>query len=257
MYTSRKPAQQLEEGWNTDSSEEEFAQQLAEKLMEDAGNGQANFDDEDPDMKGWSDMDGLDDEDDAEVDQPDSDESVDYSAMDGVEEASFDSDEMASDGIDDEDDDADAFMEGDISDDNSDGVDEVIYSSLGDKGQYSEDGDDGSSADDDDGFPAALLIDEDSDMDDEGSEAGGDGPIMKGGKKETTDKKEKYLEGFADAADYQHLIGQGWEERKRSKSNSLDGDEDDDVDLGVMNASDRKASAESRSQRRRKRRKGN
>merc|ERR1719498_1456206 len=45
----------LEEGWNTDSSEEEFAQQLAEKLMEEAGNGQANFDDEDPDMEDWSD----------------------------------------------------------------------------------------------------------------------------------------------------------------------------------------------------------
>ena len=157
--------------------------------MEDTGNGQANFDDEDPDMQGWSDMDGSNDED------KDSDEDVDYSAMDGVEEASFDSDGVASDSINDEDVDADAFMDGDVSGDSSDGVDEVdevLYSSRG-RGQYFEGGNDGSSDDDegDDGFPAALLVDEDSDMDDAGNVR-----IMEGGKKELLNKKEKYLEGF-------------------------------------------------------------
>ena len=218
--------------------------------MEDAGNGQANFDDEDPDMEGWSDMDGSSDEDKG------SDENVDYLAMDGVEEASFDSDGVASVSIDDDDVDADAFMDGGVSDDNSDGVDEVVYSSRG-HGQYFEGGNHGSSDDDedddddddDDGFPAALLVDEGSDMDDEGNE----------GKRESPDKKEKYLEGFADAADYQHLIGQGWEDRKRSKSHSLDGNEDDDAAWNASKepAQDKKSSSESRSQRRRKRRKGN
>ena len=224
--------QQLEEGWNTDSSEEEFAQQLAEKLMEDTGNGQANFDDEDPDMEGWSDMDGSSDED------KDSDEDVDYSAMDGVEEAPFDSDGLASDSIDDEDFDADAFMDGDVSGDNS--------------GSSDDD-------DDDDGFTAALLVDEDSDMDDAGNEVGKDVRIMEVGKRESPDKQEKYLEGFADAADYQHLIGQGWEDRKRGSSVPSDDDDDDDDDddgLGALKTREEKAVA-SRSQRRRKRRKGN
>ena len=226
---------QLEEGWNTDSSEEEFAQQLAEKLMEEAGNGPANFDDEDPDMEGWSDMGESGDEDDEAGDPAmDNDKNIDYSGMDGIEEAPFDSDEMASDGIDDEDDDADAFMDSDMSDDDSDSGDGLVPSSLG-NGEH-EDGDEDDISDDD-GFPAALLIDEDSDSGHEGSEAGNDG------KK----KKEKYLEGFADAADYQHLIGQGWDERKRGTSYSIHGNEDHA----------KRSSSETRSQRRRKRRKGN
>ena len=223
--------------------------------MEDTGNGQANFDDEDPDMQGWSDMDGSNDEDKG------SDEDVDYSAMDGVEEASFDSDGVASDSINDEDVDADAFMDGDVSGDNSDGVDEVdevLYSSRG-RDQHFEGGNDGSSDDDDDddGFPAALLVDEDSDMDDAGNEVGKDVRIMEGGKRELPDKKEKYLEGFADAADYQHLIGQGWEDRGDDDDDVADDDDDDDDDgLGALNARQKEAVA-SRSQRRRKRRKGN
>ena len=124
--------------------------------MEEAGNGQANFDDEDPDMEDWSDVGASDDEDVAEVSDADiDDENVDYSAMDGIEDASFDSDDMASDGIDDEDDDADAFMDGDISGDASDGGDEMAPTSLI-KGQY-EEGDRYESSDDD-GFPAALLM---------------------------------------------------------------------------------------------------
>ncbi len=43
--------------WQSDSEEDDFAQNLAEKLMESAGNGQAHFDDEDPDFDDWSDSD--------------------------------------------------------------------------------------------------------------------------------------------------------------------------------------------------------
>lgn len=42
---------------DVDPEEEEFATQLAEKLMESSGHGKANFDDEDPDMDDWSDFD--------------------------------------------------------------------------------------------------------------------------------------------------------------------------------------------------------
>ncbi|KAL3827587.1 hypothetical protein ACHAXA_002084 [Cyclostephanos tholiformis] len=49
---------------DTDSEEEAFVNQLAEKLMESSGNGKTDFDDEDPDMDDWSDF-----EDDEPVDE--------------------------------------------------------------------------------------------------------------------------------------------------------------------------------------------
>lgn len=48
---------------DTDSEEEAFVNQLAEKLMESASNGKANLDEEDPDMDDWSDFDDDDDDD--------------------------------------------------------------------------------------------------------------------------------------------------------------------------------------------------
>lgn len=49
---------------DTDSEEEAFVNQLAENLMASSGKGQVDFDDEDPDMEGWSDFDDSDNEDD-------------------------------------------------------------------------------------------------------------------------------------------------------------------------------------------------
>ena len=61
---------------DTDSEEEAFVNQLAEKLMESSGNGKVNFDDEDPDMDDWSDND-EDEEDLIEnADDDDDDDSV-------------------------------------------------------------------------------------------------------------------------------------------------------------------------------------
>ena len=80
--------------WESDSEEDEFAQNLAEKLMESAGNGQAHFDDEDPDFDDWSDSD------------------------EGKEDVS-DGDS------DDDDDDADIFRNGDDSDSESDSGNEI------------------------------------------------------------------------------------------------------------------------------------
>jgi len=57
--------------WESDQEEDEFAQSLAEKLMENAGNGKANFDDEDPDLEGWSDSE--DDEGESKDDESNSD----------------------------------------------------------------------------------------------------------------------------------------------------------------------------------------
>jgi len=47
---------------DTDSEEEAFVNQLAEKLMESTANGKANLDEEDPEMDDWSDFDDSDSE---------------------------------------------------------------------------------------------------------------------------------------------------------------------------------------------------
>ena len=64
---------------DTDSEEEAFVNQLAEKMMESGGNGKVNYDDEDPDMADWDDLDDVDDdEDDHEEDGERKEESDDY-----------------------------------------------------------------------------------------------------------------------------------------------------------------------------------
>ncbi|GMH81158.1 hypothetical protein TrST_g11756 [Triparma strigata] len=102
--------------WEADDSEEEFAQSLAEKMMEEHGNGRANYDDEDVDfeMSDDEDEDGIigdddDDDDDSEeggaemsgllpgesafLDGPDEDEEDD-SEEDGSEEDDDSDDDM-------------------------------------------------------------------------------------------------------------------------------------------------------------------
>jgi len=90
-------------GSDSDPEEAEFAHQLAEKMMEDAGN-RAHYDDEDPDMTGWNDM-----KDESDYEEPNHE--ADFAAMDGI-------------GLNNADDD-DGFMDDESSDeDNFEGVDE-------------------------------------------------------------------------------------------------------------------------------------
>ena len=69
-------AKKFEKGWETDSEEEDFVDQLAEKLMQEhavtTGGGAVDFDDEDPDMEGW---DNIHDDDVDGNDSVDSDDS--------------------------------------------------------------------------------------------------------------------------------------------------------------------------------------
>ncbi|GMH49823.1 hypothetical protein TL16_g00626 [Triparma laevis f. inornata] len=77
----------VDANWDEDDSEEEFAQGLAEKMMEEHGNGRANYDDEDVDFDMSDDDDdeglsGVEDEDDngmpmmlSAMNEPDSDDS--------------------------------------------------------------------------------------------------------------------------------------------------------------------------------------
>lgn len=84
---------------DTDSEEEAFVNQLAEKLMESSGNGKVNFDDEDPDMDDWSDN----DEDEEDLIENADDDDDDDSVTPGIH------------------DNEDSFMDDASSDDNDDG----------------------------------------------------------------------------------------------------------------------------------------
>jgi len=72
--------------WDTDEEEEEFVQNLAEKLIENSAGEMVNFDDEDPDMGGWVDVEDSD----SYVDDDDDDDSatesreVQFAAFDGI-----------------------------------------------------------------------------------------------------------------------------------------------------------------------------
>ena len=90
---------------DTDSEEEAFVTQLAEKLMADAAGGKGNLDEEDPDMDGWSDFNSDDDD---ENEDEDGEKDIgrmegDDSGNDGNEDAFMDaasSDEDEGDAID-------------------------------------------------------------------------------------------------------------------------------------------------------------
>ena len=101
---------------DTDSEEEAFVNQLAEKLMESSGNGKVNFDDEDPDMDDWSDN----DEDEEDLIENADDDDDDDSVTPGIH------------------DNEDSFMDDASSDDNDDGE---AFDALG-RGDDSDSGDD-------------------------------------------------------------------------------------------------------------------
>jgi ribosome biogenesis protein MAK21 len=115
---------------NTDSEEEAFVNELAEKLIKSSGNGKVNLDDEDPDMDDWSDFD--DDSDDNDQNQDDEEDDV-FDATNSNE---------------------DAFMDAPSSDEDFEGA------------NHSSRFDDDSDDDDDGNFPMMLGDGDDSSDDD-------------------------------------------------------------------------------------------
>ena len=108
---------------NTDSEEEAFVNDLAEKLMESSGHGKVNLDDEDPDMDDWSDFD---------------DDSVDEQGSEGDEDGA---------GFDGTGGNEDAFMDAPSSDEDFEG------GAFDDGNNFDDEDDDD---DDDDNFPMML-----------------------------------------------------------------------------------------------------
>lgn len=161
---------------DTDSEEEDFVNQLAEKLMENSGNGKANFDKEDPDMDDWSDF-GSDDDDDKNVD-----ENIEKKEDD---DSSYDSGQ-----------DGDAFMDAVSSDDDDEDVGSVFAAMDGvDSG--SDDGDGGPDT------PFGMLGGDGSSDDNSFSESQSS---QKDKKKQSKRKKAVKASVFADAEEYENQI---------------------------------------------------
>jgi ribosome biogenesis protein MAK21 len=241
--------------WKTDPEEEAFVDSLAESIMEDAVDGPADLDDEDPDMEGWDDM--HDDDDKGPVGGVSGDKEAeggeeDSSGSEDEEEAALvgqgEDDDVDIDDDDDVDiDDEDAFME--ASEDSSGSDDEEEPALFGqEEDDDIDDGDDEDAfmeADDDSdsgGDDGAAGFDEDEDSVDEGalhddeenSASGGseDDLALLGDSSSDEDDdespksvKRKGTSSFADAGEYEEMIKQSYLKIKRSEA-QLSGEEE-------------------------------
>ena len=164
---------------DTDSEEEAFVNDLAEKLMKSAAGGKADFDDEDPDMDDWSDFDDDEDEDegegeDANVEDTNNEDDSDGAAADGNE---------------------DAFMDADSSDDDDESDGENVFGAIEGEGSESED---------EETLPFGLLGEDESDDESSADE------------QQSKNKKRKLPTSmFADADEYEKLL----EEEIKNKGN--------------------------------------
>ena len=172
----------LEEGWETDPEEEDFVDHLAEQLMENhaatTGGDAVDFDDEDPDMEGWDD---INDEDvDVQDDIADGDDEDDIS--EGVESSDEDEDENAG-----------PMHISEMFSDESDGESSEVIDNDSDDDDTSEGGNDINPDVDDDDF-----------MDDGGDSDSDEMPHFEGttGSNDDSDSDEMpHFEGKADSDD--------------------------------------------------------
>ncbi|KAL7533174.1 hypothetical protein ACHAXR_005083 [Thalassiosira sp. AJA248-18] len=161
---------------DTDSEEEAFVNQLAEKLMENSGNGKANFDGEDPDMDDWSDFDDDDDDDD------DDNENKDLNVK--AEEDDDSSAEFGKDGS------GDAFMDAASSDDDEEGN---VFGAMDGEEDISDDSDD-------EALPFGLLVD--GSDDDTPPEA----QASRNNSSKQKSKRKKATSLYADADEYEKQL---------------------------------------------------
>jgi len=193
----------LDEDWDTDPEEEEFATALAEKLIEQHSHGKAHFDDEDPEMEGWSDLDSESDGDDSEGKNPNGIIGGDSAVIDDDDDISLqsdnDSDEHIKGGIIG---DGDDFMD---DDDDSDSNDSIV-NDIKAKGMGRE--------------RELVSIDDNSDGDDSNHT----------GKQGGTRKKQQFSDNFADASEYEALIVKGWSEATKGRHLDNSGELVDGID---------------------------
>jgi len=192
---------------DTDSEEEAFVTQLAEKLISDAAGGKGNLDDEDPDMDGWSDFDSDDDDDDDENEDGEKD-------IGGSMEGDDDSAGSGNDGNE------DAFMDAASSDeDEGDAMIDAV----------AEDGS-GSSGDD---FDFAMLGGEDEESDDSEEQQ------SKNATKQSK-KRKKSTSMFADAEEYEKVLEEESKALQVQRKHDDSEDSDDEVEAVDRNQKKRR-----------------
>ena len=190
-----------------DDEEEKFAMQLAEDLMKQGGQGMPNYDNEDVDMEGWSDLDSLEDEEEEEGDDHSDDDNDDDD----------DDDDFGGDD--------DAFGGDDDGDDDDFGGEESAFVEAED----SEDNDDDDDDDDDDDSDNDLDVDEDEiaffqHQVGSGSDSDSDGSHGDNSKNKKTTKNKNLDFGdspFADADDdkiVNEVEDEFWAERDKAKA---------------------------------------
>ena len=231
MFVHILQFEEYEAAWETDSEEEAFVDSLAQKLMDDSANGEADFDDEDPDIEEWGDIyDKGKDKGPSDFDKEDSDDNdrdimygndneENMEGWDDNDDAGVEGDSMS--------DDVDAFMDDDDSSESGGEMDRGVANGKLDD----------SSPDPND---LAFVGDSGSDSD-EGSDDEEEHERSAKGKAKSN-MKQKELPTFADAEEYATMINKGWNDLKRGRS-SL-GDELE------MNAGDTKPKVKKRKKKR-------
>lgn len=187
---------EVDYGSDSDPEEAAFAHGIAEKLMESAGSGKANYDNEDPDMEGWSDMDSNSDSDEGQGEP----EGIDYSAMDGLGGKAGEDDDIV--------------MDDDV--DSSANEEEELSAEANEVANFEGGGE--TSDEDDDELLSSFAGGEDNGDDDEDEDT------------QKKKKKVKLNEGFEDASMYEELIYQSWADRDaRNKQKQEERVEEDDI----------------------------
>lgn len=194
--------------WDTDEEEEAFVEKLAESLMESANGGKVNFDDEDPNMDGWSDYDGSDKEEDSGNEGDGLMEFSDFVNAEGLIPISEK-----------QDDDDDTEGDDDDSDNESTSKTEI------------DDGDDSSNEESEEELTLSFLEEEPaSDDDNKGKNS-----------KENQRKEPNSLKSsFADASEYEELINNKMMEQKESKSKRKNEEKDSTDNYSKVNHSGKK-----------------
>ena len=163
---------------DTDSEEEAFVNQLAEKMMESGGNGKVNYDDEDPDMDDWDDFDDDDiGDDDGEAEEEEEEEDGDKSKDDDSADVG-----------------EDAFMDAASSDDDDDDGEGAFGSKA--RGEFG----DSSDSDDEPDLPSEFLDEGDSD------DASFSNHSAKTGGGSQRNKRKNRTSIYADADEYEQLL---------------------------------------------------
>jgi ribosome biogenesis protein MAK21 len=219
VVVGERSFEDFEQAWETDSEEEAFVDSLAQKIIEDAvqGEGPQELDDEDPDTDDWGD---LDDENDIVDEAVSSGRNPQNDAADNLQEVDED----------------DAFMEASIDESDDDEASQLVNMD----GSVSDDGDvhfgDVESMEGDHEELAFFGDSDGGSLENEGVSDDENTP-----KKKSVKKIVKELPLFADADEFEAIITESLSSTKQKRSRIETADEDTDENEALAVDSKKKA----------------